>query len=808
MVALETPLNPTIAEDRSRGLGCLMVTKNDRRARLPLAGVHISARVADRVAHVTLEQKFTNPFTEALEATYIFPMSGGAAVSAFELHVGKRVIKGIVKERGEARATYQKAIRDGKRAALLEQDRDDVFTVQVGNLPPGEEVRVLIVTSEKLPFFDDGTTELRLPLVVAPRYIPGTPVDRNPVGDGVEWDTDQVPDASRISPPRLAPGFDPKVALRIEVELADDGSLSDLACSQHAIKMAGGKIALTKQDELLDRDFILRWKLSGEKVRTTLLTTKDGAAMLSILPPKRDGFLGLARDVVFVLDRSGSMGGVKMTSAARACSLLLSTLGPRDRFAIAAFDDRAEWMTDGKFTSADEAGLSAGEKFLRTIDARGGTELDPAMKETLALIDKRKDAEGRVPVVVILTDGQVGNESAVFSRLQKDGGYTRVFTVGIDTAVNAAFLKRVASLGGGTCTCVVPGEALEDALLGIGREIGAPLVVDVKIDGAEDLAPARVPDLFAGRAATVFFRIGKGKSVTVTGKYADGKIFKETVKAHSIELPAIHHLWARARVSDLEDRFRLETGAQDKIRKEIIALAVEHTLLTRFTSFVVVDESEIVNKGGEGQKLVQPVQMPAQWEMEAGEKMADMSALMSTSMGAPGGAARNAAPAPCAPPPPPSSKCVSAPKPSKSKKLFGGLGRMFKSEEAEEIGTPQEKPASASDRKAYEKAVEALKDALAAARSELSAGKLPSVGPVDKARKALLKVLGGSALGTTLVALQRLLRTGLLELVAAFAAAAPSDLPSLSARLDRCLSDLEAAAAPATPDSKFWEKTV
>jgi Ca-activated chloride channel family protein len=800
MVALETALKPTIAEDRTRDLGCLMVTKNERRARLPLTGVRISARVADRVAHVTLEQKFHNPFTEALEATYIFPMSGGAAVSAFELKVGSRVIKGIVKERGEARATYQKAIADGKRAALLEQDRDDVFTVQVGNLPPGEEVTVRIVTSERLPFFENGTTELRLPLVVAPRYIPGNPLPKDPVGDGVEWDTDQVPDASRITPPRLAKGFDPKVGLKIEVELDED--LSDLACSQHAIKLSSGKVALIKQDELLDRDFILRWKLSGEKVRTTLLTTKDGYGMLSILPPKRDGFLGLARDVIFVLDRSGSMGGVKMTSAARACSLLLNTLGPCDRFNIAAFDDRAEWMADGKFTAADEAGVAAGDKFLRTIDARGGTELDPAMKETLSLIGRRKEAEGRVPVVVILTDGQVGNESAVFARLQKDGGDTRVFTVGIDTAVNAAFLQRVASLGGGTCTCVVPGEALEDALRGIGREIGAPLVVDVKIDGADDLAPARVPDLFAGRAATVFFRIKKGKSITVTGTYADGKAFKEAVKPRSIELPAIDHLWARARVGDLEDRFRLETDKQDEIRKEIIKLAVGHTLLTRFTSFVVVDESEIVNKGGEGHKVVQPVHMPAQWEMERDEEKCSpknrMAITSSASMGAP-------CMAPPPPPPPPMS-CKPSPSPSKSKKMLGGLFRS--KEEAEDINVPEEKPVSASERKAFEKAVEALKDALAAARSELSAGRIPPVGPVDKARKALLQALGGSTLGTTLAALQRLLRSGLLELVAALASSAPSDAPALASRLDRCLSDLKDAVKPASSGLKFWEKMI
>lgn len=805
MVALETALKPSIAEDRTRGLGQLTVTKNERRARLPLAAVSISARVADRVAHVTMEQKFTNPFTEALEATYIFPMSGGSAVSAFELKVGARVIKGIVKERGEARATYQKAIADGKRAALLEQDRDDVFTVQVGNLPPGEEVSVRIVTSERLPFFEDGTTELRLPLVVAPRYIPGTPVDRTPVGAGVEWDTDQVPDASRITPPRLAPGFDPKVGLKIEVELADDGDLFDLACSQHAIRMAGGKIALSSQDELLDRDFILRWKLSGEKVRTTLLTTKDGYGMLSILPPKRDGFLGLARDVVFVLDRSGSMGGVKMSSAARACSLLLGTLGPRDRFAITAFDDRAEWMADGKFLSADEAGLAAGEKFLRTIDARGGTELDPAMKETLSLINQRKEAEGRVPVVVVLTDGQVGNESAVFARLQKEGGDTRVFTVGIDTAVNAAFLQRIASLGGGTCTCVVPGEALEDALRGIGREIGAPLVVDVEIDGAEDLAPARVPDLFAGRAATVFFRIKKGKSVTVTGKYADGKSFKETVKPRSIELPAIGHLWARARVADLEDRFRLNPGEPSKIRAEIVELAVAHTLLTRFTSFVVVDESEIVNKGGEGHQVVQPVHMPAKWEMEEG---ADATKNISASRsGAPGGAPM-ACMAPPPPPPPPAKCAPPAPREMRKKSagILGGLGGIFRSKDDSEDIAEQKPTVSKADRKAFEKALDALKDALAAARSELSSGKLPAVGPVDKARKALVKVLGETSLGTMLPALQKLLRSGLLEFVAALAGAAPSDAPSLSAALDRCVRELNAAAAPSEP--KFWEKMI
>jgi Ca-activated chloride channel family protein len=796
MVALDVALKPTIAEDRSRALGSLCVTREDRRARLPLAGLRVSARVADRVAEVTMEQKFRNPFTEALEAVYIFPLAGGSAVSAFELRVGARVIKGIVKERGEARRTYTEAVQQGKRAALLEQDRDDVFTVQVGNLPPGEEVTVRLVTSERLPFFEDGTTELRLPLLVAPRYIPGNALPRDPVGDGVEWDTDQVPDASRISPPRLAPGVDPQVALTIEVEI-DGGGLADMACSQHAMRMASGKITLARQNELLDRDFILRWRLSGDKVRTSLLATKDGYGMLSILPPKREGFLGLARDVVFILDRSGSMSGVKMTSAARACSLLLATLGPRDRFAITAFDNSTEWFSGGKLLKADEAGLEAGEKFLRGIDARGGTDLDPAMKETLDLIGNRKDDEGRVPVVVILTDGQVGNESAVFQRIQKEGGDTRIFTVGIDTAVNEAFLKRVSSLGGGTCTCVVPGDALEDALRGIGREIGAPLVVDVKVEGAEDLAPARVPDLFAGRAATVFLRVKKGKTVTVTGTFSDGKSFKDTVKAAEIDLPAIAHLWARMRVTDLEDRFRLG-GEQDQIRKEIIDLAIRHTLLTRFTSFVVVDESEIVNPSGEGRKVVQPVHIPAQWEMRAEADECEREKLA--------GAGFAACASSMAPPPPPMA-CKPAPAPSrhqeKAKKRFG----IFGGKDDDEIGIPQEPKASASELKAFEKAADTLRKALEAVQSELRKGRMPSTKALDKARKALIRELAGSTLGTTLGALQRLLRSGLLELVAALGAPGAS-ASALLPGVERCLQSLGEAVRDGNVAPKFWEKMV
>lgn len=622
------------------GLGCLEVIEQGQKISLPLAGVDIKAKVADRVASVTVKQTFKNSYTDHLEAVYIFPLSGNCAVSEFQLKVGDRVIKGVVEERAQARQQYQQAIDSGKRAALLEQERDDVFTVQVGNLPPGEEVTVLLTYSERLPFFEDGKTEIRLPLVVAPRYIPGDALNRGSVGDGIEDDTNAVPDASRITPPRLAEGVDPNTALSIEVEVMqtdDSGTtgISELSCSQHAMELAldngGIKVSLSKDNERLNRDFVLQWRLTSSKVKSTMLMHKgaDGTnyAMLSILPPKRDGFLGAPRDVVFVLDRSGSMEGTKMISAARACSILLSTLGPQDRFAIQAFDNVSEWMlpqgTSSRnidyFNPADEVGIERGHKYLRGITARGGTEMYGALGETLQAIADRKKSKGRVPVIVLMTDGEVGDEGRILKRIQQELGDSRLFTVGIDTAVNSGLLKRCANLGGGTATFVVPGTQLENALLSVGREIGAPMVIDLEIeteDGKESIsaiAPQRVPDLFTGRAVTVFFQLPEKASVRVHGKFSDGAIFNDKVKAKRVDLPAIAQLWAKTHITDLEDQYRLGQSTDSNARQHMIDLAVKHSLLTKFTAFVVVDESEIVNKSGDLRKIVQPVEAPAEW---------------------------------------------------------------------------------------------------------------------------------------------------------------------------------------------------
>jgi Ca-activated chloride channel family protein len=745
--------------ERPGEIGRLSVRRSDEEIALPLAAHGIRATAVAGVAEVVVEQVFRNPYQEFLEAVYVFPLSGGAAVSAFELKIGGRTLKAIVKERGEARLDYAKALEEGKRTALLEQERDNVFTVQVGNLPPGEDVSVRIVYSDRLSTFEDGVTELRFPLVVAPRYIPGEPIDGVPAGAGVEPDTDAVPDASRITPPRLAPGVHPGVALSIEVELAD-GAVSDLACSQHAVKLSNGRVALSRTDELLNRDFVLRWRLAKGGIQSRLLVNRAGCAMLSLVAPAPEQRLETSRNVVFLLDRSGSMQGVKMASAARACSILLATLGPRDHFAVCAFSSSTQWMD---WTQADESGIAEGGKFLRNVHADGGTELLPALDETLQRIRKRKTS-GADAVVVLITDGQIGNEAQLFKRVQKDG--VRIFTIGIDTAVNDAFLRRLASKSGGTCTFCVPGEALDQALAVVAREIGAPLVTDLRFDGADQIAPSRTPDLFAGRASTSFFVGNKIDSVQVHGKYSDGRPFSVRVKAEPIDLPALAHLWARARVTDLEDRFRLG----EDLKQEIVNLSVKHTVLTRFTAFVVVDENGVVNQTGSHRTLVQPVEMPHSWQAyqspagvlsatrRASSANLDASALSIQSIGG---------------------------------KLLGQLYGRAKSIAQKRMGSPSPIASAITD----------LSTALITAQSMLDYGATPSHEAIDKARQALLDALDASPVSAQFDKLREFLNGLMVELVAALRS---KNAASVRPILVRALKQLESL----TKRRNFWEAGV
>jgi len=631
-----TPLDAvTAAEpDADAGLGALVTSRGN----LPLDAVDVRAAVCGMSASVELTQGFRNPFDVPLEATYIFPLPARAAVTAMRLECAGHVVEGVLKERAQAREDYDQAIADGKRAAIAEEERPDVFTMSVGNIPPGERVAVRLTLSQPLPY-EDGDVTFRFPLVVAPRYIPGSPLDGASVGCGTAPDTDAVPDASRITPPVLLPGFPNPVRLALSVDIDPAGPpLAGLKCSLHAAaeeRGADGHTVIRLQPgERLDRDFILRLELADtERSAASLVLTPDadgggdenqGCFALTLVPPH-----GAApprpRDVVLVLDRSGSMHGWKMVAARRAAARIVDTLTSGDRFAVLCFDDRVERTPqDGLAEATDRNRFGAIEHLART-DARGGTQmLQPLDAAVRLLTSAQEEAADRDRVLVLVTDGQVGNEDQILHQIAPSLTGVRVHVVGIDRAVNAGFLGRLASAGRGRCELVESEDRLDEAAARIHRRIGAPLVTGLALEAdglrllPETVAPSQLPDLFPGVPVTITGRWhGQAAgTVTVRGTAADGAPFASKAEAVIGGTPANTASWARAHLRDLEDRYAIlpghETAALASLEREITAVSLRHGVLCRFTAFVAVD-SRVVTDGKAPHRVTQPVELPSGW---------------------------------------------------------------------------------------------------------------------------------------------------------------------------------------------------
>ena len=650
------------------------------RGNLPLELIEVRSSVAGLAVRTELAQGFRNPYDVPLEATYIFPLPDRAAVTRLRMEAADRIVEGVVKEREEARAEYDAAISEGKRASSAEEERPGVFTLRVGNIMPGERVVVRTTLSGRLPY-EDGQATFRFPLVVAPRYIPGGELPGEQVGSGTVTDTDQVPDASRITPPVLLPGFPNPVRLSIEVAVDPVGlPLSGLTSSLHGVSVeeADGGQYLVRLDpgNRADRDFVLRLGYGGSVAATSLAVAWDeksastetetesetesaqaeakepaaapqpGTFLLTVLPPEPTGATR-PRDVVLVLDRSGSMGGWKMTAARRAAARIVDTLTAADRFAVLSFDDEMETpdgLPDGLSAATDRHRFRA-VQHLAAVDARGGTEMVAPLQRAAALL--AGDTPDRDRVLILVTDGQVGNEDGLLKSLGRELKHIRVHTVGIDMAVNAGFLNRLAALGGGRSELVESEDRLDEAMDAIHRRIGTPVVTGLSLAGVggveldlDSITPMRLPDLFVGAPLVVAGRLGgtaplsgsgsgsesqsqsqsevktedsPSPGIVITGTAADGTPWTRRVAAVETADAGLAQFWARGRIRDLEDKYVSTYHGQPEIEQAIIATSVGHSVLSRFTAFVVVD-TRIVNKTGALKQVTQPVDLPAGWE--------------------------------------------------------------------------------------------------------------------------------------------------------------------------------------------------
>jgi len=556
----------------------------------PLAKVVVRASILADCAVTVLEEHYTNASTRALDVTHTIPLPADGAVTAFEIVSGERVAKGVCKKKKEARADFESARERGKTAAIIESVRDDIHTISLANVPPQSDIVVRMTIVERLRV-DDGRFEYRFPTAISPKFTPGSAVGHD--GDGTEPDTDRAPDASRLTPPIKLDG-----GTALDLELTVAAGATDLAASLALVRSsaADGSITLRPAAEAACRgDIVLRaWSRATEAV---VRAYTDGERTLVVVDPPaaRRPELECPREAVFVLDRSGSMSGGRIGAATRALFAALNGLTDKDTFEIIAFDTVLETF-EAEPVAATRENLGRAAEWLTQVQARGGTDALPALERACV----GRVASGRVRTVLFLTDGDVANDAEILALSRRFDPAVRLFTVGIGLAPSAGLLSRLARLGGGTTLFVNDAEDIEGEIRRFESTFVGPIACGLGVAGVRRHSGR---DLFAGRSAT-FFVDGTPNAVEVTS--VDGRFTGAAAVVRS-PLP-LGALWARDRVTELEDRLVADPSQQGLIDPEITELGVRHQIQTRLTSFVAVDEESQVH--GEPLSIVQPTDAP------------------------------------------------------------------------------------------------------------------------------------------------------------------------------------------------------
>lgn len=580
----------------------------------PLKHTEVSAKIAGNISRVEVTQSFENPFTKPLEAVYVFPLPDEAAVDDMEIRLGDRIIKGNIKKREEVQQIYEQAKQQGRTAGLLEQERDNIFTQSLANIKPGEQIDVTIRYTDSLKF-EGGDYEFVFPMVVGPRFIPGTPIDAS-------GDTDQVPDASRITPPIMPEGMRSRGDIGVTVEIDAGVTIRDVRSPSHQLRIEYEesivRVKLGGEDTIPNKDLILRYQVAGDNTQVTVLKQSDergGHFAIYLIPAleyRTDEIV--PKDVVFLMDTSGSQMGDPLIKCQELMRRFINGLNPNDTFTIIDFSNITTQLSPAPLPNTPENRAKA-IQYVNQLQANGGTYLLNGIR---AVMNFPAAPAGRLRSIVLLTDGYIGNDNEILAEVQRELKQgNRLYSFGVGSSPNRFLLNRIAEIGRGTCQIVRQDEPTQEVAEKFFRQINNPVLTNIKVSwegGGESptIYPTILPDLFAEQPLVLFGRKSDSPAGTlhISGIAAGGSQYKKTFNLSFAETgnTAIAQLWGRARIKDLmKQMFGVETKAGVDA---VTDTALTYQLLSQYTAFVAVSDDVRVDPESESISMNVPVEMP------------------------------------------------------------------------------------------------------------------------------------------------------------------------------------------------------
>jgi len=605
-----------------------LLFKTDRAGRYiaaPTVSTDVDLKVTGMIVRATVTQKFTNDTGQWLEGIYAFPLPEDAAVDHLKMFIGERIIEGKIKQRAEAKKIYTKARREGKKASLIEQQRPNLFSNSIANIAPHETIKVVIEYQQSIQYSvsekNIGEFNLRFPLAINPRYIPGKVVSKTltenlEVGEessrGWAMNTDQVPDASLIMPPVSRNKIN-NTTLRVELDAGFP--IESINAEYHKVSKIGhgeGKVTITllpdsetEKTNFADRDFSLTWQAAvGKQPRAAVFSQKQGADyyhLLMIMPPNeleenKGQQQKLDREVIYILDTSGSMGGASIRQARKALLLAIDRLSPRETFNVIEFNSTAHKLFS-KAVQATYSNKNSAKRFVSNLNANGGTEmataLNLAFENTQNQERARSMSTNRIRQIIFLTDGSVGNEEMLFGLIKQKLGTSRLFTIGIGSAPNSHFMTKAAKFGRGTFTYIGDVNEVQQKMDELFSKLDAPILKNIKISYNSSKAieawPKQQPDLYLGEPIIVVTKSAEAlNSIELSAQMNNRKWQLDLKVGNAEENGDIGVLWARKKITHLTDSL-FDGMDKDSIKNKVTEVALNHHLVSQYTSLVAVD---------------------------------------------------------------------------------------------------------------------------------------------------------------------------------------------------------------------------